>query len=314
MLMTPAAEPNGAESPIETPVLRATCWGTRGSVPSPWQEMMRFGGNTSCLEVRTPGGGSLIFDAGTGIRRLGQRLVAAGEPIRAHLFLTHFHWDHIQGLPFFEPLYDPRSVLHIHGPAQGQIGTEGLLAGQMSSAYFPVRLDQLAAQLDITDLDEGWWRQDGVEVAAHHVCHPSRTYGYRIQTAGISLAYVPDNELTGTHSPPKPEWYRELVAFLHGADCLLHDAMFTTEEHPSRLGWGHSTFEQAVQLAEEARVRRLIFFHHAPDRTDVELLRILTQVRAELERRGSPLQVEMAVEGEEFRCSAATEATTPIRG
>jgi phosphoribosyl 1,2-cyclic phosphodiesterase len=289
-------------SPIVSgpPALRATCWGTRGSVPSPGEETMRFGGNTSCLEVRTADGRSLIFDAGTGIRRLGSRLASIGRPLDAHLFLTHFHWDHIQGIPFFEPLYDARSVLHIHGPPQENGDLESLLAGQMGAAYFPVRLDQLGATLDFHDMRVGSWREGDLEVEALRVCHPSCTYGYRVSAGGAALAYVPDNELSGAHYPVPERWYEELVAFLHGVDCLLHDAMFTAAELSSRLGWGHSTFDQAIRLAEDAGVRRLLFFHHAPDRTDAELLEILEEARTALGRRHSTLEIGMATEMEEL--------------
>ncbi|HEV2129959.1 MAG TPA: MBL fold metallo-hydrolase, partial [Longimicrobiaceae bacterium] len=262
-------------------------------------------GNTSCLEVRTPDGRSLIFDAGTGIRRLGNHLASTGQPLELHLFLTHFHWDHIQGLPFFAPIYDPRSVLHFHGPPQEEANLESLLAGQMGSAYFPVRLDQLGATLDFHDMEVGTWRQGDLEVEALRVCHPSRTYGYRIRVPGATLAYVPDNEISGVHYPVSDCWYEEMVAALRGVDCLLHDAMFTSAEHPTRIGWGHSTFEQAIQLAEDAGVRRLLFFHHAPGRTDAELLQILEEMHADLARRRSPLEIGMATEEEEFRLGDA---------
>ncbi len=263
--------------------------------------MLRFGGNTPCIEVRAADDRCLIFDAGTGIRMLGRRLLAAGQPIQAHLFLTHFHWDHIQGIPFFEPLYDPGAVLHIHGPPQAGRDVRSLLAGQMSEAYFPVPLDGLAARIEYADLTDSAWCHGEVEVAAIRVCHPGEAYGYRVRSEGASLAYIPDNELAGKHYPVSDTWYEELLEFLSGVDCLFHDAMFTPQELAVRHGWGHSTFEQAVRLAEEAGVRRLFLFHHAPDRTDRELFEVLERLRSDLRRRGAVLELDIASEGEEVR-------------
>jgi phosphoribosyl 1,2-cyclic phosphodiesterase len=305
MPMTSPADSPRTGPAIAMPTLRAVFWGTRGSVPAPEQEMMGFGGNTSCVEVQTADGRSLIFDGGTGIRRLGRRLAATGQPVEARIFLTHLHWDHIQGLPFFEPLYHENSVVRLHGPPQEGRSLESLLSGQMTQPYFPVRIEQLACAVEFHDAHEGTWRENGLQVAAMRVCHPSTTFGYRVDHTGASLAYVPDNELTGTHYPVPAGWYDMLVAFLSGVDCLVHDAMFTADEHPRRLGWGHSTFEQAVRLAEDAGVPRLIFFHHSPDRTDNELTAILERIRGELARRGSLLSVEMAAEGSELRCGGA---------
>ncbi len=294
-----AADYRHSVTSTEIPTLRAICWGTRGSIPSPGGETLRYGGNTSCLEVRTAEEGRLIFDAGTGIRALGRHLISTGSPVHAHLFLTHFHWDHIQGFPFFEPLYDSQTVLRIHGPPQGDQGVQHLLTRQMSTPYFPVSLDQLSASLEFFDLAEGVWRSGEVEVAAMRVCHPGTTYGYRVRINEASLAYIPDNELPGTHCSVPEGWYGSLLEFLSGVDCLFHDAMFTAAELPDRLGWGHSTFEHAVQLAEDAGVRCLSLFHHAPDRSDAELERILEGLREDLARRGSRLEVSIAAEGEE---------------
>jgi phosphoribosyl 1,2-cyclic phosphodiesterase len=284
------------------PPLRATCWGTRGSIPSPGPETMRYGGNTSCVEVRSASGRAYVFDAGTGIRALGRRLAAQGGAVEADLFVSHFHWDHIQGFPFCTPLYDPGSRIRVHGPRQGDVEISRALAGQMTALYFPIPLDALAARVEFVHVDGGPWRDDEVEVASMRVRHAEHTCGYRVRSGGASLAYIPDNELGGSAGG---EWYDRLVGFLEGVDLLFHDAMFGDDEYERFRGWGHSTYGQAVRLAEDAGVRRLALFHHAPDRTDDELDAVLASLRAELAARGSPLELTMAAEGQELAVTPA---------
>jgi phosphoribosyl 1,2-cyclic phosphodiesterase len=298
----PAGTPRATDLTVRTAAaaLRVTCWGTRGSIASPGAETTRFGGNTPCVEMVTPGGRRLLFDAGTGIRRLGARLAALAEPVSAELFLTHFHWDHIQGLPFFAPMYDARTRLRIHGPEQQGQEVEALFAQQMSRMYFPVPYEALAATLEFRHVSAGIWTDDEVEVAAFRTCHPGNTYGYRLRLGGACVAYVPDNELAGDGEHCGAAWREALVEFVRGADVLFHDAMYTDAEYAQRRGWGHSTFAQAVALAEEAGVRRLLLFHHDPDRGDDELGAAVETLRADLTARGSSLTVEAACEGLEL--------------
>ncbi len=281
--------------------LYARCWGTRGSMPSPGMATAGFGGNTSCLEV-IAGERRFIFDAGSGIRPLGDHLLAhTSEPIRAELFLTHFHWDHIQGLPFFGPLYNATTRLRVHGARQADIDIRTLIAGQMGPIYFPVPFERISAHMEFEHLSGKAWLEPGVEVAALRVRHPANTYGYRISAGGVSLAFIPDNELVGgQYALPARKAYDDLVRFLGDVDVLYHDAMFSDAEYPHREGWGHSTFSQAVKLAEDAGVRRLYLFHHAPERTDAELSRILDELRDDIARRGSTLEVGVAAEGEDI--------------
>ena len=276
------------------------CWGTRGSIPSPGPATAGYGGNTSCLSVRTPGR-RFIFDAGTGIRLLGERLVREEGPVQATIFLTHFHWDHIQGFPFFAPLYDPEARLEIHGPRQEDMDIQTLFAGQMGPIYFPIPFEAVGAELAFSHMDEDVWEEDGVRISSMRVRHPSYTVGYRLDAPGGSICYVPDNELEGGEHPADPGWRERLLEFVEGADVLFHDAMFTEEEYPNRLGWGHSTFEQALELAAEAGVSRLFFFHHAPDRSDAELNPILERFRGRAADRGLDLAVNAAFEGKELR-------------
>jgi phosphoribosyl 1,2-cyclic phosphodiesterase len=281
--------------------LRATCWGTRGSIPSPGPATARFGGNTPCLEIRTADDRCYIFDAGTGLRVLGNRLAQQPGSVDVDLFVTHFHWDHIQGIPFFRPLYDPEACIRIHAARQGELDIETLLKTQMGPVYFPVPYDALAATLTFVHLEAAPWTAPGLEVATFRVRHPADTLGFRVRVGGASLAYIPDNELAGSRYPvDHPGWYDELVEFVSGVDLLFHDAMFTEQEYLAVEGWGHSTFGQAMKLAEDARVRRLLFFHHAPERSDAELLTILEEGQEELAARGSGLELGVAAEGEEL--------------
>ncbi|HKP74334.1 MAG TPA: MBL fold metallo-hydrolase [Longimicrobiaceae bacterium] len=286
----------------DAPALRVTCWGTRGSIPAPGPETVRFGGNTSCVEVNTATGCRLIFDAGTGIRALSSSLAAEARPLDAHLFVTHYHWDHIQGFPFLAQLYQPATRLRVHGPRQGDVSVDQALGGQMSPLYFPVPLEAMAAEVHFATADGQPWHGDGVCVDAFHVNHPGVTFGYRVSSGGASAVYVPDNELG---DDPDPEWYAGLVEFVRGADLLLHDAMLADAEYATRHGWGHSTFAQAVRLAEDAGVRRLALFHHAPDRTDAELDAIAAGLRDGLAARGSALVLCVADEGAEIALGRA---------
>src|SRR5688572_21522826 len=189
------------------PGLFATCWGTRGSIPTPGPSTLRYGGNTSCVELEVAGR-RYLFDAGTGIRAFSRALQEG--PADTELFLTHFHWDHIQGFPFWGQLYHPESRIRVHGPPQNGAGVAGVLAGIMAPSYFPVPLDALAAGVGFVDVDEAPWTDGTVEVTALGVCHPGYTCGYRLRAEGGSVAYVPDNELGAM----EPEHYRHMVDFV----------------------------------------------------------------------------------------------------
>jgi phosphoribosyl 1,2-cyclic phosphodiesterase len=242
-------------------------WGTRGSQATPGNETVRYGGNTSCVEVRATADTAIVLDAGTGIRRLGHSLPP--EVVRVDVLLTHLHMDHIQGLGFFELLHRPGYEVHIWGPGSATVDLRTRLTRYMSPPLFPVRLNDLACDLHVHDINEGAFEIPGVDVRTALVCHPGPTVGYRLEDDDGTVAYLPDHEpaLASHRFAYDPEWCSglELAA---GVDLLIHDAQYSPEEYENRVGWGHSTLEQALAFAELARVGRFVPFHHDPEHDD----------------------------------------------
>ncbi len=285
---------------------RLTFWGTRGSIPTPGGSTSRYGGNTPCVSVEYLKGTErrlLVLDAGTGIRLLGNQLVerSNGE-VEVDLLLSHTHWDHIQGLPFFAPLFNGASAVRIVGPRQGDVTLETILRRQMEPVVFPVPLDGLAAQLTVEHVADDLVVGD-FEVRAMRVRHPGNTLAYRLTpvAGGASLAYVTDNELgQGGNYEVGPHWREEFVQFLQGVEVLVHDSMYTGRELEQYRGWGHSSFEEAVALAAEAGVRRLVLFHHRPERDDIAMDALAEAARQMATAAEHPLEVTAAIEGTEL--------------
>lgn len=287
----------GTAAEPASPGVSLRCWGARGSIPTPGVQTTRYGGNTSCVEIRV-GDRRLIFDAGSGIRLLGGELSGLATLDSTDIFLTHFHWDHIQGFPFFAPLYDPRIRLRIAGPEQQDLDIQTLFARQMGPVYFPVPFEAVAASTSFRHIGSDPWISGDVQVRAMQMRHASVTMGYRVDAEGVVICYIPDNELEGGRYPVDgPEWRSRLLEFVRDADILIHDSTYTDEEYRQKAGWGHSTFEQSAELAKKANVRELLFFHHAPERTDDELDRILDRMREGGVREGGAL-LDAAREGE----------------
>jgi CheY-like chemotaxis protein/phosphoribosyl 1,2-cyclic phosphodiesterase len=281
--------------------MRIRFWGTRGSLPKPGPETLRYGGNTSCVEVRTAEGTLVVLDCGTGAHGLGQALMAAPRPIRGHLLITHTHWDHIQGFPFFAPLFEPSSEWDIYAPGGLGHRLEEALAGQMEYTYFPVTLEQLGATTRYHNLVEGAFEIGAVYVLARYLNHPALTLGYRLEVGDVSLVYATDHEPHAwgqQDAVPVHQEDRRHIEFLANADLVIHDATYTRDEYESRIGWGHSPIEYTVDVAMAARVRRLALFHHSVTRDDDSLDRLVEESRARVRARGGTLEVFAAAEGQ----------------
>ena len=260
--------------------MKVTLWGTRGSVAAPGPETTRYGGNTSCVEVQAADGTVLVLDAGTGIRRLGDAIVDRIR--RVDLLLTHLHMDHIQGLGFFEPLFRPAIEVHIWGPSSTTQDLRVRLGRYLSPPLFPVRLRDLPRQPTLHDaVREGRFEIGPFTVHAELVCHPGPTVGYRIEADGASLAYLPDHEPALGHDafPSEPDDIPGL-GLAEQVDLLIHDTMFSAEEYPRHIGWGHSSIVDAMAFATAARVKRLLTFHHDPGHNDDTLDRLFAEASA----------------------------------
>ncbi len=252
--------------------MKVSLFGTRGSLPASGQQTNRFGGNTSCVRLDTDEGQMLILDAGSGIVQAGADLPE--ETSRVDLVLTHLHMDHILGLGFFEPLFTPGLEIHIWGPRSTTRTLRKRLARYLSPPVFPVRLVEVPAKVTFHDVWRDSWSVGPFRIDAHPVCHPGPTLGLRVSTGGKTLAYLPDHEpQLGRRTLPHTEWLSGF-SVAEGADLLIHDAQYTAEEYRERAGWGHCTPDLAVRFAEEAAVKKLLFFHHDPQRDDEALERI----------------------------------------
>jgi phosphoribosyl 1,2-cyclic phosphodiesterase len=291
--------------------MKVKFWGVRGSIPCPGPETAQYGGNTSCVQV-IGGQDVIIVDAGTGIRELGHELLSAKKPLRIHLLLTHTHWDHIQGFPFFTPIYFPGNELFIYGPRALEKSLEDALMVQMQYTYFPVRGVELAARVQFTELGEETFTLGGIEVSTKSMNHPIRVLAYRFRHKGRSAVYTGDNEPyydvladrasrpdTGIHRRTEfiVECNQRVVDFCKGADALVADCQYTDAEYETKRGWGHSSVSHVLELAEKSAVRRLILFHHEPTHDDRALDRMESATRSRARQSKAKFQVVMAREG-----------------
>jgi CheY-like chemotaxis protein/phosphoribosyl 1,2-cyclic phosphodiesterase len=307
--------------------MRVRFWGTRGSLAKPGPTTVRYGGNTSCVEVRTADGTLIVLDCGTGAHGLGQALVNGPlRPVHGHLLITHTHWDHIQGFPFFAPLFVPGNVWDIYAP--GGLGKclEEALAGQMEYAYFPVTLNQLGATIRYHDLVEGSLELRDAHVSTRYLNHPALTLGYRVQVGSAVVVYATDHE---PHAPPPLGMvysssfeadglpvHREdqrHIEFLSGADLVIHDAQYTVAEYAQKVGWGHSPMEYTVDVALAAGVKRLALFHHDPLRDDEALDRLVEACRWRVAAGRGALEVFAAAEGQVIELPEQESATAQGR-
>jgi phosphoribosyl 1,2-cyclic phosphodiesterase len=252
--------------------MRVTLWGTRGSIAAPGVENHRYGGNTSCVEVCGEDESVVVLDAGTGIRRLGMALGRTQR--RIDLLLTHLHMDHLQGLGFFAPLFDPDCEVHVWGPATASLPLRQRLARYLSPPLFPVHLRDVP-NLTLHDLSGGTFQIGVFRVTAELICHPGFTLGYRLETPNATLAYLSDHEpaLGLARFPGPPQWTSG-HALAHDADLLIHDAQYSRQEYPAHVGWGHSCIDDTLAFAALAGVRHLVTFHHDPAHSDDMLDRL----------------------------------------
>jgi phosphoribosyl 1,2-cyclic phosphodiesterase len=272
--------------------MQVTFWGVRGSTPTPGASTVGHGGNSSCVQLSLHDGSEVVIDAGTGLRVLGLSLLRRGEPVSMHLLLSHFHWDHIQGLPFFAPLYLPTTELFIHSGRPPE-ECRRLLEGQMSPPYFPVEYKTLPSRICYSQCDLPGMR-------CFPMNHPQGSFGYRVEADGVAVVYACDFE----HGEPRSD--ETLRENARGADILIYDAQYTPEEYEARRGWGHSTWLEATRAARDAGVKKLILTHHDPSHSDEALAGILAQARREFPN------TEMAREGWSFELTA--ESSGPQRG
>ena len=262
-------------------------WGTRGSIPAPGPSTLRYGGNTSCVEVRLADGSLIILDGGSGIRPLG----AALGTCEAVVLLSHYHWDHIQGMPFFSPFYSSRSCIHVLGPEYNGEGPGELLGGQMLAPYFPAPASdwQGVAGFEIVAAGESL-TIGSATVQVGRLSHPGLTFGYRIEESGCTFVYASDDE-PDVASPPL---LAGIVGLAQDVDLLLHDCQYTEAEYETRHRWGHSTPRQAARIATDAGVRRLLLFHHDPGHSDEQVEALAEETRS----LAGNIEVVIAREGE----------------
>jgi len=293
--------------------MKVKFWGVRGSIASPGPATVRYGGNTTCIEVRTDNNELLILDAGTGIFPLSQSLLAE-LPVTANVLITHSHWDHIQGLPFFIPNFIPGNTLKLHGafdPVSGK-GVEQVMAVQLQYSYFPVREAEMKARIDYVTLTPGESLQIGsATITPYMMNHPVINFGYRIEAFGKSIFF------TGDHEPPlniyRPEdaefaeyqtfvdeKSNDILRAMQGVDVLIADCSYTQAEYPAKKGWGHGTFHTSIDYARQAGAKVLYCTHHEPTRSDDALEAAFKQVLDEHPRRPGDPQVRLAREGDCF--------------
>lgn len=287
--------------------MRVRFWGTRGSLAKPGPATVRYGGNTSCVEVRSAKGTRLVIDCGTGGHELGQAIMREGEPSRGHMLISHTHWDHIQGIPFFTPFFVPGHEWDIYAPQGFGESLKETLAGQMEYTYFPVTPEAFGAQVRYNNLGEGVFVIDDVTIRTRYLNHPALTLAFRIEADGAAIIYSCDHE---PHSKELAEGSGEIAGedlahaeFMAGADLVIHDAQYLAVEYAAKRGWGHSTVEYAIAISAAARAKRLALTHHDPMRTDDQIDAVLDRLRLTA-KPGWP-DIFAAAEGMEIEIGSA---------
>lgn len=284
--------------------MKLKLWGTRGSIPKPSAKMLRYGGNTSCLEIRSESGTLVVIDCGTGAHDLGQKLMAEADgAVKGAILISHTHWDHIQGFPFFAPLFVPGNKWDIYAPEGLNSNLRDTLSGQMQYTYFPITLETMGAEIQYHELVEGVFEVGDILIRTHYLNHPALTLGYRLEADGCSIAYICDNEPfseeTSFKDGPLSAQEESLFEFVKGADLVVHDAQYTQEEYKEKMGWGHSTGKYAVDFCHAAGVEQLALTHHDPMRDDDAVEAIEEEIRGYCSSLSLGIQVFPAAEAQE---------------
>jgi len=280
-----------------------TFWGVRGTLPVSGDQSLRYGGNTSCVTLEFPREQFFIFDGGSGIKKLGDALMAQKRTrIRARIFISHPHWDHINAIPFFAPLYVQGNEFELLGANQGDHTMRELISAQMDGVYFPITLSEFAARVYFRDLEEETLEIDGIEVETKLLSHPGKCLGYRINYGGRSICYITDNEMfVETSDFYSPHYEKKLAEFCAGADALITDTTYTDEEYETKVGWGHSSVGKVVQLADAAGVKTLYLFHHDPDQSDADIDTKYKLATEQLAKMNSSVEVIAPRENDRFK-------------
>jgi phosphoribosyl 1,2-cyclic phosphodiesterase len=297
--------------------MRIKFWGVRGSIATPGESTVKYGGNTACTELHLDDESLIILDAGTGIRNLGNELVKGGKKVRAHILITHPHWDHIQGFPFFKPAFIAGNEVTIVGPEAKGVKLNKLIAEQMNKVYFPVNLSELEAKINFIPMKEDTIEVHGAKVQSFFVNHPGFTIGYRISHNGKSLAYISDNEpfseetshLFTNGEAEVMKLFRDyggdpnnrVLDFIQGVDVLIHDTTYTPEQYADHIGWGHSDYLQTLRLASKAGVKTLFLFHYDPSLTDSDVDKMLAESNKEMKQLKYAFKLRASKEGLEFK-------------
>ena len=280
--------------------IELTFWGTRGSIPAPGKDKSRYGGNTSCIEINLPDHELIILDAGTGIRELGNSLMLRNEKVRAHIFISHYHWDHIQGLPFFAPAYHAGNSLTIWGPEHPEFPLNKILSSQMESIHFPVESSSLSANITFKKLSPKNYFFSDTELKILRTNHPGINFSYSFTFNKRRFIYMTDNELLPKVAKAKSHiaYEREdFIRFIHGADILIHDAQFSDMDYIKKKGWGHSPWREAAKLAAESEVKHFVLFHHDPNHSDGIIDSFVKECKEELKKMRTSIKCSGAMEG-----------------
>ena len=296
--------------------MKVKFWGPLGSVPTPGKDTVRYGGNTPCLEVRLHKGNLVILDAGTGIRGLGDALMATGESVKAYIAISHPHWDHIHGFPFFKPLYISGNEFTIIGAQSPKLHLRQMISDQMDKTYFPIQLNELKAKIKFHPVTEESIPIFDATLVSLFVNHPAFALGYRINVGGHSLVYISDNEpfdrevarsiknvdkkIVAAYMKVKGDPNQRIFDFCRGADILIHDTTYTPEEYVNHVGWGHSHYLFSLKIADEAAVKRLVLFHHEQTHSDEKVDEILNTCLREIRTRNYKFECIAATEGMEL--------------